>query len=1501
MSVIRHFDMFSPEENPAPRGPNPYQQLGWAAWTGAGLYALSKTSVGPRLASYLGKALRGEATLPTRAAIGEGLKGFLHRPHPVLQDVIEANSLHRFGRLRGQGLPLENTFRSISARRTGDGLTLGELRALPDNVIQTAHPRLRQELETARQALTGLENQSYRFSNTSLRSLDPDFQHFLQTPIRGLKSAAGKLSDSSRYTEPGMIPHLLESFKLPDWMFSGQWAQNYTGALAPLRSAMGVMENLKGLQRPFKWAADLLAPVDLLRDQRNFQVFRGPSLGHRGGTRYLVRGLEDDRRNVIERLWFSEGTNKPSGKTDWRFIPATEATIPQRDPTRLYRAGISPVESSPGELLTNQRIVAADSSVGKGARIFLQDYQHSVNRYLTDFNFNPNGLYAKTLQRLDKLGIGPHLTSPDYNQGFRSGKPGIVQRAIRAVYEKAGVASPIQGTPTTGGPPLDRAFAWVNEVGLSPRGIQGLSHFMNYLVMRPMALFEELTGLGIKPGKTAADSMLRILTRAALPGYMLFQGSRYLDYKLEQATGVSPFKTALDAYAGTQVAFAGARDALGIREASQRAEEYFPGSVSSPLSTIGRSVGVPFFAFSGLAAAGARLGGMAPGPLKWVAPIAGAAAGTMFGMTDWTLSAEQTARRYSGEEPVAMRRGRFWEMGRSGYFGDDIQYFRPHMISLMRTAYLEKSIYGSEKAYWETGTAFPTPENLFGLRRILQGDYAEKRNQDSRPYPLRSRGFGGDIPIIGPTLEGITSTLFGYEEHPRLQESLANYAPPGRTGMEPGYMTAAGLYGEPGLGTPVNPRRPGEFSQVLGKQLSNIQDWFGMPGFLAGAIKDNVLGGGRDAFAGDPQLQTSSRMGSTESWFYDTLNVGGMLGQSEFIRRFIPRRRTQLEEVNPIPNTMPEWLPGSRSIFAKDREYPIDAQTGDPFIKFPTGEARLPGKGYEAIRPLHSGTPGVYDAVDRLLILGDLFPYSDAYKHYKTIVDMWMKAGAIDQYWSRQVIEAKSRVDQKQESKRFGTPNLMEAPPIEPITVTPTEVLSSGRFRAAEFPQQTFQLAGIERKKETSIYKMLSSANAASVDEARAKVEELHGNLSDRMQAMIGRQVEVQVSRDQAAKFNSTGDVLAIVPGLNQNFFRSGIGASDQPGMAAHLRGGPVTRVLGNAYYGVASQDLPFPFGWPKNKLLPVRSPVDDYYQFQVQGSKISRWEDPIGSFAVPWARSWVNWALPGDQVPDSFRDRQEIDRRFQALEYIKASRGLMDARAGGDSNQVKYWQKRMEQTPAGLNTASPRSLILYGHSSVAPWERGYIDSFENLTSTADRERAIQLASPALGNVLMNKWSMRQREEFDSPTLETASQFYKPGQFKQAALAGVSGSPNLPGHDWAGWHPQVDLNAVKIRYLDRTGEDYHHFGMWESQQRQFNRLFPDIDVPDVMDLGNVRINAFDDNMRRESNTYQSSTYSGYGMTPEVDIYQRVSSLPVFKSSLRKQDYRLSSSLYRLGY
>ena len=206
---------------------------------------------------------------------------------------------------------------------------------------------------------------------------------------------------------------------------------------------------------------------------------------------------------------------------------------------------------------------------------------------------------------------------------------------------------------------------------------EGSQAFWHYLAERPNRLVEALTGMGVKPSPSILMTLLKstVGVSAVLGG--MIGGVQYANYL---AQGI-PAKAGAVALGGAQVATSAAMNVTGITPAASMLEEYFPGSVDSFASQIGRVLGGPF--------AGAALGAAFLPKAINIKAITnfifthlgkeisermvtgrelGAGIGFALGIAsvaiDPKASAYQTYQEATGEKRVAVKAGRWWLAGR---------------------------------------------------------------------------------------------------------------------------------------------------------------------------------------------------------------------------------------------------------------------------------------------------------------------------------------------------------------------------------------------------------------------------------------------------------------------------------------------------------------------------------------------------------------------------------------------------------------------------------------------------------------------------------------------------------------------------------------------------------------------------------------------------------------------------------------------------------------------
>lgn len=626
------------------------------------------------------------------------------------------------------------------------------------------------------------------------------------------------------------------------------------------------------------------------------------------------------------------------------------------------------------------------------------------NRIAVLFDLADNYSVVRTGSARDVLhGARRSLYSDDLIVPVRSGSRKVLGKSIPESSVANHITDIDRGDLTAVGfKSVSNQYGFYDVPGTMIRGnrtgiISGLRDFIPYSVYRLNSLLSEsLLGISIKPDHRLLPNLLRA---AAVP--VVYETGRqaalYTDYLVEKTTGFSPIKALGSIYAGLRLGQQKLREVTGIQQTTSFLDTYFPGSINSDGSFIARSIIAPLTAAAYGLSKGKMRGGFAAAGVVYAA----------IGGPSPDQTSEDLAREYSGDKKVPVRKGRLWGMGYLPFFGGKPERYDYSWYAKLQSDYRTKSIYGSESEYWSYhanvfGVPFPTPSNLFGALNLLNPYRLEERNYNSRPYAQTESDLSR-FPIFGPALEATVGQLIKPRTYraptqlPLLEAGLAE------RGVTPSMARMIGMTNMEA--TSYEAEDPATALNTLLRQANIASEPLGIYKFVMEFFGVNVRPKIGTEYATSSTIQDPGRA------FYD-LSLGGLFGQTEAIRRYLINdyssayRRSAM--INPIKNDMPSWLPGTYSYNKADTNYFIDFTMGDPFSKIVDGESRLPGAGYEALNKLHSGTAGVYDDVDKFLILSDVAPYSSAYKKLeKTIANM-----ELEPEWRQKVDEAiKNRQD----------------------------------------------------------------------------------------------------------------------------------------------------------------------------------------------------------------------------------------------------------------------------------------------------------------------------------------------------------------------------------------------------------------------------------------------------------------------------------------------------------
>jgi len=711
---------------------------------------------------------------------------------------------------------------------------------------------------------------------------------------------------------------------------------------------------------------------------------------------------------------------------------------------------------------------------------------------------------------------------------------------------------------------------------------------------------------------------------------------------------------------------------------------------------------------------------------------------------------------YSGQQLVPVRKGRWWEFGRSPYEGGRIDRYEQHWLPSLIANAKEKSIYGEDA---------PSPMRRWFIENFTYD--LERKHYYDRPYPLTGAAFE-DVPFVGPVLAATVGKLFKPAVYMHTSEwqsgnkgggtlyGKGGPIPEGEVGgavlsMPPkfGYQPfPKELGGELEAGVPISPYG---VKGTSGESVYRMTEMVGLPGFTATSVKEAITGTS-DLFDEESQLESARRMYGAEREYWDK-EIGGGLMTTEMLRRLYPHRRRQIEQYNPLRNTMPDWLPGPS-------ERSPDFLHGDPYTKVAKGEERLPGVGYAALHPwLKDVAPEDYPAIERLSILADVAPYSDRFK------------------------------------------------------------------------ETLHQVRG-----------MSTSGRLSKEDQARLK-----DILAMNKEKKKRKNFSPYLYRDR-----DTTPMEAILARENEEIKNKG------------AKKGLFAKILGSYWETIAhNAETPFEFLTPMApgaKLIHKRTAVEDYKKFQVFGTDSAFWQHPVRDFIKPFFNV-LRGSLGSSTPPKEVEERRSLEEYFDILKYVKNTRLKEQAIKANDSEAVAIAEQQRRETLFGINPFTQDFTKIY--RSQPRRERDYFEEFVG-ADMAERKEILKMIPKNEKALMMARWrikdasdarkaqekgllSEKEAAEVDvtlrqlyedkdtegmPKTKELWSEFLStrhPGEsypdwYRRTKLLieGLKGK-GLPGPNWVGWHPAVDLEDIKLKVVQDAAKNMYDYDLWPDKARLVTR------------------------------------------------------------------------------
>lgn len=674
--------------------------------------------------------------------------------------------------------------------------------------------------------------------------------------------------------------------------------------------------------------------------------------------------------------------------------------------------------------------------------------------------------------------------------------------------------------------------------------------------------------------------------------------------------------------------------------------------------------------------------------------------------------------------------------------------------------------------------------------------------------------------------------------------------------------------------------KPGLLNYRLGEIGYMAQEWGGFYGFMFGAGRAATGFGERDMSPSGPMLQSADRMYGAERAFWDR-ELGGlgdfptsMLGMgniqmSEITRRFIPHKRNQITQVNDIPNTMPTWMPGASDV--------INYQTGDPYVKQKMGELRMPGAGYEAVNRLHPDAFGAYGAFDRFKILADLAPWSNEYNMYKKILEK----GDLTDDMRHQVTQIKHQVAEKRKkiavSEYMWQGRLGEVAKgeIGMSQEDPNLFIMSGQENPIRLAGVRFAKSPEGRKQAEAFYQTHLAGRTVSVkaDKNSNPVLDNREKTLDAIVTVGGKNINKlvedkiksgELSGSMSQSKNYVDNMVRYSPGWQM------LGKVWET--VAHAEVPIISMKLGRQsaaeYY---ERRMVYGKQWQ-----PWETPVKSYLQPMWETYTRDR-----GLFTIPAAAALTGWAAgmffrgPGQQktariigatigglvgaknqleslitgqrsVPMRRRHEWAMDEYVDILQYIKSAneykayRQAAIEREGVDPETIvavlgesagqrkDEFEKEWNDAPIGRKPDKPPANKAY--ANLGPLTAQALSARRKMSSTmygfdmSDDYMTKTMGIPKRYQPLVEGWmntpKNQQKKLLDilprAVRRILEDRWGQPVE-KQVDLAEYFKHHELPGPEWEGWMPEVNLDEIKMKMVKHEGLDAAEFGYYPNQ------------------------------------------------------------------------------------
>ena len=246
----------------------------------------------------------------------------------------------------------------------------------------------------------------------------------------------------------------------------------------------------------------------------------------------------------------------------------------------------------------------------------------------------------------------------------------------------------------------------------------------------------------------------------------------------------------------------------------------------------------------------------------------------------------------------------------------------------------------------------------------------------------------------------------------------------------------------------------------------------------------------------------------------------------------------------------------------------------------------------------------------------------------------------------------------------------------------------------------------------------------------------------------------------------------------------------------------------------------------PAHKYLPVMDPLSQYEE-SIYGKSFKMWQNPVDDFIKPFLYTSGN-LIGASGIPPEIQEARDIERYFDEIKYVKFKRLEEQASSSFNSSETSRYAKNMvRNTRLGTDPYSEN----FNEFVLPKREREFFDAFKKMNLT-DQAKAIEIAPEDVQDIYQGQFDLQLEKQIISGELKLLdserdkalaaidSRRAEARTRKRERQEAVMTSPSLPDENWEGWQASVDLEDVKLKYLQNEGKNFHYYNLWDDRARR---------------------------------------------------------------------------------